>query len=81
MNDDDLSKTLIIPNPGGRRKSPSVAIPEPASSAFTPAPIPSNTIDLQNTDSQFDGENIRRTQTPTDLDMDNDDTIDVIIKK
>ena len=33
MNNDDLSKTLIIPNPGGRRK--------PSNTAVSPS-IPSN---------------------------------------
>lgn len=46
MSNDDLSKTLIIPNPGGRRKpsntavSPSIpSAPEPASAQAPQAPI------------------------------------------
>ena len=33
MQDDDLSKTMFIPNPGGRRKSAAASIPEPVGSS------------------------------------------------
>jgi len=59
MSDDDLSKTLIIPNPGGRRKSPGIEHSAPTFSGFTPSPIPSNAINPTPhlSVSQFDGEN------------------------
>jgi type VI secretion system protein ImpK len=61
MNDDDLSKTLIIPNPGGRRKSTGGPItPGTAAPAFNPPPISSNTFSHQSTPAfgQLEGENI-----------------------
>ncbi|PKI02970.1 type IVB secretion system protein IcmH/DotU [Glaciecola sp. 33A] len=57
MQDDDLSKTMIIPNPGGRRKSAS-------SQGFESSPIASsqpNNVTEQvnlNASAQCDGENI-----------------------
>lgn len=57
MQDDDLSKTMIIPNPGGRRKSASVdAFTSPAAEPFQPN-HPPNQVNL-NASVQFDGENI-----------------------
>ena len=61
MNDDDLSKTLIIPNPGGRRKPAGGAVvPETAPPAFKPDPIRSNTISQKVSPAfgQLEGENI-----------------------
>lgn len=57
MQDDDLSKTMIIPNPGGRRKSASVdAFKSPAAEPFQPNQT-TNQVNL-NASVQFDGENI-----------------------
>ena len=63
MSNDDLSKTLIIPNPGGRRKpsntaaSPSIqANPEQAPSPIPQAPYVPNQFSLNVTTSM--GENI-----------------------
>ena len=59
MQDDDLSKTMIIPNPGGRRKSASSQLfeaPTPATE-FTQANSPPAQVSL-NASAQCDGENI-----------------------
>jgi len=61
MNDDDLSKTLIIPNPGGRRKSTGGSeTPSSTPPAFKPPPISSNTIShrVSPASGQLEGENI-----------------------
>lgn len=61
MNDDDLSKTLIIPNPGGRRKTVGEAVPPRSTPpSFQPPPMPSNTMSHQVSSAfdQFEGENV-----------------------
>jgi len=61
MNDDDLSKTLIIPNPGGRRKSTGGTVtPESTPPSFKPPPTYSNNAGHQTspTSAQFEGENL-----------------------
>jgi type VI secretion system protein ImpK len=57
MQDDDLSKTMIIPNPGGRRKSASTQGFESPPTAFSqPNNVPEQ-VNL-NASAQCDGENI-----------------------
>jgi type VI secretion system protein ImpK len=57
MQDDDLSKTMIIPNPGGRRKSASSQSFESSPTAFSqPNNVP-EPVNL-NASAQCDGENI-----------------------
>jgi type VI secretion system protein ImpK len=57
MQDDDLSKTMIIPNPGGRRKSASAQGFESPPTAFSqPNNVP-EPVNL-NASAQCDGENI-----------------------
>lgn len=56
MQDDDLSKTMIIPNPGGRRKSASSQTFQSSPAEFTP-PNPRDQVNL-NASAQSDGENI-----------------------
>lgn len=57
MQDDDLSKTMIIPNPGGRRKSASAdTFKSPSTEPFQPN-NPTTQVNL-NASAQFDGENI-----------------------
>ncbi|MFQ3237314.1 MAG: type VI secretion system protein ImpK [Paraglaciecola sp.] len=56
MQDDDLSKTMIIPNPGGRRKSAAAQTPEPVGSSSAPHGH-SNPINL-NVSAQSGGENL-----------------------
>jgi type VI secretion system protein ImpK len=58
MSNDDLSKTLIIPNPGGRRKPSNTSVPSsmPSNPAPVSAPINSNNLNL-NIESS-DGENV-----------------------
>lgn len=55
MNDDDLGKTMIIPNPGGRRKSTGVATPPPQSA--TPQSQPTATSN-QPYSNHVDSENV-----------------------
>ena len=57
MQDDDLSKTMIIPNPGGRRKSASSQFFEPSPTEPTQANTPPEQVNL-NASVQCDGENI-----------------------
>ncbi|MFT4810353.1 MAG: type VI secretion system protein ImpK [Paraglaciecola sp.] len=57
MQDDDLSKTMIIPNPGGRRKSANSQGAESSPTAFSqPNNVPEQ-VNL-NASAQCDGENI-----------------------
>jgi len=57
MQDDDLSKTMIIPNPGGRRKSANSQGSESSPTAFSqPNNVPEQ-VNL-NASAQCDGENI-----------------------
>ena len=57
MQDDDLSKTMIIPNPGGRRKSVSPQAFESSPTEFTQPNSPPEQVNL-NASAQCDGENI-----------------------
>jgi type VI secretion system protein ImpK len=59
MSNDDLSKTLIIPNPGGRRKPSGASTPPPpihSSANFAPPPVNSNHVNLPIENN--DGENV-----------------------
>jgi type VI secretion system protein ImpK len=57
MQDDDLSKTMIIPNPGGRRKSASSQVFESSPTAFSQPNTTPEQVNL-NASAQCDGENI-----------------------
>lgn len=61
MTDDSLSKTLIIPNPGGRRKQgmpTSEHMPQPPSEGqFQPPPIPQNPLHNSSEICFLEGEN------------------------
>ncbi len=52
-----MSKTMIIPNPGGRRKSGNTQTFQTSSTEFTPTNNPPDQVNL-NASAQFDGENI-----------------------
>jgi type VI secretion system protein ImpK len=56
MQDEDLSKTMFIPNPGGRRKSAAASIPEPVGSS--PAAHSDSPPAHLNVSAQSAGENL-----------------------